>query len=181
MDWNGKQVRLSPEEVEVSSLEVLIVKGERKHRAEIYKDVTFIFLWNFFISNLTIISMSRIKTKRIRYLCKKNEKDFQNDASDTFFLRLKFSTCWVIVLLKRICSSWFLNWGWSWSECPRRHKRHTLLWCSEKSFFFMINSNQLVNMFCLCSNYFQTLRTVPAKRRLSLLSAQTSVSSPSLR
>ena len=79
IDWNGKHVRLSPEEVEVSSLEVLIVKGERKHRAEIYKDVTFIFLWNFFISNLTIISMSRIKTKRIRYLCKKKS------ASDTFF------------------------------------------------------------------------------------------------
>ena len=44
MDWNGKQVRLSPEEVEVSSLEVLIVKGERKHRAEIYKVVTFVKL-----------------------------------------------------------------------------------------------------------------------------------------
>ena len=44
MDWNGTNVRLSPEEVEVSSLEVLIVKGERKHRAEIYKDVSFIFL-----------------------------------------------------------------------------------------------------------------------------------------
>ena len=44
MDWNGKHVRLSPEEVKVSSLEVLIVKGERKHGAKIYKDVTFIFL-----------------------------------------------------------------------------------------------------------------------------------------
>ena len=44
MDWNGKHVSLSPEEVKVSSLEVLIVKGERKHGAKIYKDVTFIFL-----------------------------------------------------------------------------------------------------------------------------------------
>ena len=44
MDWNWKDVRLSPEEVEVSSLEVLIVKGERKHSAEIYNAVTFIFL-----------------------------------------------------------------------------------------------------------------------------------------
>ena len=76
---DGTRVWLSPEEVKVGSLEVLIVKGERKHRAEIYKDITFIFLWNFLISNLTIISMSRIKTKRIRYLYKKKS------ASDTFF------------------------------------------------------------------------------------------------
>ena len=166
MDWNGKQVRLSPEEVEVSSLEVLIVKGERKHRAEIYKDITFKFLWNSFTSNLTIISMSRIKTKRIRYLCKKNEKDFQNDASDTFFLRLKFSTCWVIVLLKRICSSWFLNWGWSWSECPRRHKRHTLLWCSEKSFFFLLSIQINLRTYSACVQLFSDLEDSSSQEKV---------------
>ena len=85
----------------------------------------------------------------------KMKMNFKTECKWYVFLRLKFCTCWVIVLLKRICSSWFLNWGWFWSECPRRHKRHTLLWCSEKSFFFMIKSNQLVNIFCLCSIIFR--------------------------
>ena len=69
---------LLPEEVEVGPLEVLIVKGKGEDCAEI---VIIILTAVFFcernvtknrnngeMTNLTIISVSRIKMKRIRYL-----------------------------------------------------------------------------------------------------------------
>ena len=75
-------------------------------------------------------------------------------------------TCWVIVLLKRICSSWFLNWGWSWSECPRRHKRHTLLWCSEKSFFFLLSIQINLRTYSACVQLFSDLEDSSSQEKV---------------
>ena len=61
-----------PEEVEVGPLEVLVVKGKGEDGAEIVIRSRYSFSkkeWQMLnLSHLTIISVSRIKMKRIRYL-----------------------------------------------------------------------------------------------------------------
>ena len=59
----------APEEVEVGPLEVLIVKGKGEDGAEIViRSRQYILTRKLKLSHLTIISVSRIKMKRIRYL-----------------------------------------------------------------------------------------------------------------